>query len=256
MSVTMPRILPSILLLGIVLSGRSSASSADEWLVKADRFEQQGQTKEALAALVEADKLLPNRPEILVRIAKQHGDLMTEQREPAARKASALKALAFSRRALEIDERHSDAHLAVAISLGKKTEFMGNREKIETSREIRQHAERALALNPKCDYAHHMLGRWHQELAGVGGATRALARLIYGRVPSASYEDAVRHFERARALRPDRLIHKIEHGRTLAIMGRTAEARELLVVALEMPSRDKDDEEAKQRGRATLRGIR
>jgi hypothetical protein len=39
-------------------------------------------------------------------------------------------------------------------------------------------------------------------------------------------------------------------------MDRTAEAREVLAAALEMPSREKDDEEAKQRGRATLRSIR
>lgn len=246
---------PFIMLVGFVLSERSIATTADEWIVKADRYERRGQSKQALDAFLEADKLRPNRPEILVRIAKQHGDMMTEQRDAAKRRASALKALAYSRRALEIDEKHSDAHLAVAISIGKKTEFMGNREKIEASREIRKHAERALALNPRCDYAHHMLGRWHQELAGVGGATRAVARLIYGRVPSASYEDAVRHFERARTLRPDRLIHKIEHGRTLAMMGRAAEARELLTAALDIPSRDKDDDEAKQRGRATLRGI-
>jgi len=255
MNALMLRMLPSILFLGLVFTEKAPASSADALLAKASRLEQRGQSKEALATLLEADKLRPNRPEILVRIAKQHGDLMTDQRDAAQRKASAVQALAFARRALEIDDKNSDAHLAVAISLGKKTEFMTNREKIETSREIRKHAERALALNPKCDYAHHMLGRWHQELAGIGGATRALARVIYGRVPSASYDDSVRHFERAMELRPDRLIHKIEHGRTLAKMGRTAEAREVLNVALETPSRDKDDNEAKQRGRATLKGI-
>lgn len=251
----MLRALTPILFFGLILSDKTFAASSDEWIARADRLEKEGKSAEALAAFLEADKLRPNRPEILVRIAKQHGDLMTEQRDDAARMASAEAALAFSRKALKLDAKSSDAHLAVAISLGKKTEFMGNREKIETSREIRKHAERALALNPRCDYSHHMLGRWHQELAGIGGATRALARLIYGRLPTASYDDGLRHFERARALRPDRLIHQIEQGRTLAMMDRTDEAREVLSVALEMPSRDKDDEEAKQRGRATLRSI-
>lgn len=250
------RALSLILFLGMILADKARATSADEWIARADRLEQQGQSREALAAFLEADKLRPNRPEILVRIAKQYGDLITEKRVVAKRKASATAALSYSQRALKLDAKNGDAHLAVAISLGKMTEFMGNREKIETSRKIRQHAERALYLNPRCDYSHHMLGRWHQELAGVGGATRALARVIYGRLPSASYEDALKHFERARALRPDRLIHQIEQGRTLAKMDRTAEAREVLTVALEMPSRDKDDQEAKQRGRGTLRSIR
>ncbi len=244
-----------VFLCTLIPAGSAGAVSADDYLNRADRLEKQGKTREALAALIEADKLRPNRPEILVRIAKQHGDLMTDQRDAEKRKASAAAAMAFSRRALALDARSSDAHLAVAISIGKNTEFMGNREKLDASREIKMHAERALALDPESDYAHHMLGRWHQELAGIGGATRALARLIYGRVPPASYEEAARHFEAARALRPDRLIHKIEHGRTLAKMGRKEEARKLIEVALNMPSRDKDDDDAKQRGRATLRSI-
>ena len=243
------------LLIATVIACKTHAMTADEWVAQADQHEQKGDTQEALDALMEADKLRPNRPEILVRIAKQHGDLMTKMRAPEKRKAAAATSLAYSRRALKLAPRNSDSHLAVAISLGKSTEFMGNREKIETSREIRQRAERALALNPRCDYSHHMLGRWHQELAGIGGATRALARLIYGGLPTASYEDALHHLDRARELQPGRLLHKIEYGRTLAMMGRTAEARETLNAALEMPDRDKDDAEAKQRGRATLRSI-
>jgi tetratricopeptide (TPR) repeat protein len=231
------------------------AQSADEWLKRADRLEAEGKSRDALAALVEADKLRPNRPEILLRIAKQHGDIMTETKDRAQRRAAADSALAISRRALALDPKSGDAHLAVAISLGKKSEFMGNREKIEVSREIRKHADTALKLNPRCDYAHHMLGRWHQELADVGGATRALARVIYGGLPKASFDDAVHHFERARALRPDRLIHEIEYGRTLAMMKRNAEAREILTAALEKPNRDKDDAEAKERGRASLRAL-
>lgn len=252
----MIRMLTTMTICTLVALDQVTAKNADEWLAEAKRLEDKGQTREALAAYLKADELKPNTADILVRIAKQHGDLMTEQRDAEKRKASAIAALAYSRKALEVAPQSSDAHLAMAISLGKKTEFMGNREKIETSREIRKHADRALALNPRCDYANHMLGRWHQELAGIGGATRALARVIYGRVPAASYEESARYFERARELRPDRLIHKIEHGRTLAKMGRRAQAKELLEAALEMPSRDKDDDEAKQRGRATLRSIR
>lgn len=243
-------------LVALAVSQGTRAQSADEWLKRADRFESGGQTRDALAALMEADKLQPDRPEILLRIAKQHGDLMTETKDRAQRRAAAATALALSRRALALDPKSGDAHLAVAISLGKKTEFMANREKIEVSREIRKHAETALKLNPRCDYAHHMLGRWHQELADIGGATRALASVIYGGLPKASFDDAVKHFERARALRPDRLIHEIEHGRTLAMMDRNAEARSILTTALEKPNRDKDDAEAKERGKATLRGIR
>ncbi len=249
------RLLTTIILLAMPLTGSAGAMTADDWLARADEREAKGDSQGALEALKKADDLEPDQAEILVRIAKQHGDLMTRMRDPEERKMAAETSLVYSRRALELDPRLGDAHLSVAISLGKSTEFMGNREKIETSREIRERAERALELNPECDYAHHMLGRWHQELAGIGTATRALARVIYGGLPSASYDEALHHLGRARELRPDRLLHRIEYGRTLAMMGREAEARKLLAESLEMPERDMDDAEAKDRGRATLHGI-
>lgn len=233
----------------------ASAKRADEWLAAADQHERAGNTRAALEAFLEADKLRPDRAEILVSIARQYGDLMTELKDDRRRREAAEASLRYSRRALALAPGESDPHLAVAISLGKKMEFMGNRQTVEASREIKQHAERALALNPRSDYAHHMLGRWHQGLAGVGGAKRAIARIIYGGLPQASYEEALRHFERARALRPGRLLHEIEYGRTLAMLDRKNEARNVLNRALAAPARDKDDDEAKQRARETLAGI-
>jgi hypothetical protein len=100
-----------------------------------------------------------------------------------------------------------------------------------------------------------MLGRWHQELAGMGTATRAIAKMIYGGLPAASYAEALNHFDEARKLRKDRLIHQIEFGRTLAMMGRDKEAKTELQLGLAMPNRDKDDEESKQRGRASLNDL-
>lgn len=244
-----------ILTSGWLAAHADTCHTLQEILASAERLDRQGDSRKALHALLQADQLEPNRPDILVKIAKQHGDLVTEHKDPNARRASAQAALEYSRRALKFTPNDSNAHLAMAISLGKMTEFMTPREKIENSREIKKHADRALALDPQSDYAHHMLGRWHQELAGIGGSTRALARVIYGRIPTASYEEAIKHFETARTLRPDRLIHQIEHGRTLAEMGKKDEAKAILQQGLDTPSRDKDDDEAKARARATLKRI-
>ncbi len=228
---------------------------ADEWVAKAESLEKDGKSREALAAYTEADKLRPNRASILVKIAKQHGDLMTEIKSDEDRKAEGALALKYSRDAVRVHPKNSDSHLSVAISLGKLVEFMGNREMVEASREIKSEADTALRLDPKSDYAHHLLGRWHQKMADMGMATRAIAKIVYGGLPDASLEEALAHFKEAEELRPDRLIHKIEYGRTLAMMGRKDEAKTALAAALAMPSREKDDAEAKQRGEVTLAGL-
>lgn len=240
------------LVLAFAWSAISGAQTAGEWLIKGEADENKGDSRAALAAYQEADKLKPKRVATLVKIAKQYGDLMAGTKDAAERKKLGFQSLFYSKKALEADDGSADAHLSVAISTGKLAEFMGNREKIEKSREIKTHADRALELDPKSDYAHHMLGRWHQELAGMGGATRALAKIIYGGLPAASYPEALDHFAKARALRPDRLIHHIEYGRTLAMMGRKDEARTELKKSLAKPSRDKDDAKAKERGQQSL----
>ncbi|RYD30790.1 MAG: hypothetical protein EOP87_15980 [Verrucomicrobiaceae bacterium] len=240
------------LFLALAFSAISGAQTAAEWLVKAEASEKKGDSRAALAAYQEADRLNPDRAATLVKIAKQYGDLMTETKDAGERKKLGFQSLFYSQKAFSADDGSADAHLSVAISLGKLAEFMGNKEKIGKSREIKMHADRALRLDPDSDYAHHMLGRWHQELAGMGGATRALAKIIYGGLPSASFQEALDHFAKARGLRPDRLIHHIEYGRTLAMMGRKDDARTELKMSLAKPSRDKDDAKAKERGQRTL----
>jgi tetratricopeptide (TPR) repeat protein len=230
------------------------AESAAVLIKKGDEFDALRKTQDALESYEKADSLQPNQAGVLIKIAKQYGDLMPSLKGNARQKA-AQKSLEYSRKAVAIAPKLSDAHLALALSLGKNTEFLGNKEKLEASREIRAAAEQALKLNPKSDYAHHMLGRWHQEIADIGGATRLLAKVVYGGIPKGSYQEALGHFKKAREINSKRLIHQIEYGRTLAMMEKNDEAIREIKKGLAMPNREADDAESKQRGQATLDQI-
>ena len=243
-----------LLLLFLATTSLAFSQSASEWINKGDAFEADGKSKQALEAYQNAEKLKPDDAALLVKIAKQYGDLMPSL-GGAAKKDASFKSLEYSRKAVAVNPKLSDSHLALALSLGKNTEFMGSRQKIEASREMKTAADTALRLNPKSDYAHHMLGRWHQEMAGIGGATRALAKIIYGGVPKGTYQEALEHFNSARKINSRRLIHQIEYGRTLAMMGREAEAKTEIQKGLDMPSREADDKESKVRGRKTLDSL-
>lgn len=247
-------IFPRILAIGLFTAVTASAQSASEWEKKGDSHEAAGKPREALAAYQQAEKKSPDDAGLLVKIAKQYGDLMPSLGKAAAKDA-AESSLAYSRRAVKAAPKSSDPHLAVALSLGKLTPYLGSREKIEASREIKSEADIALKLNPRSDYAHHMLGRWHQEMAGIGGATRLLAKVVYGGVPKGSYQEALDHFAKARAINGKRLIHQLEYGRTLAMMGRDADARKEINKGLAMRDREADDAESKARARVTLQSL-
>lgn len=226
-----------------------------ELVQQGDAHDAKYQPDAALKCYLPAEQLDPTNGSLLVKIARQYVFRMPGLKAKADQLASGRTALAYAERAVKAAPNEGDSHLSVAICWGKLTPLLGNKESIAASRHIKTAADIAVRLNPRSDYAWHLLGRWHQELAQIGGLTRGLALVVYGGLPTASYDEAVRCFQQALALRPDRLIHHVELGRTYAAMGRNDEARKYLQQGLAMPNTEKDDPESKQRGRATLKQL-
>lgn len=233
----------------------NAAANVDELVRQGDQEDRAGRPDAALKHYLPAEKDRPQDAALLVKIARQYVFRMDGLKTPAEKMASVKTALGYAERAVKAAPAQSDPYLAVAIVYGKMTPLLGNKEKIQVSQKIKEAAEKAVKLNPADDYAWHMLGRWHQALAGMSGLTKGLAQVIYGSLPEASNEEAVRCFQKAMSLNPGRLIHPIELGRTYAQMGRAEEAKALIQKGLAMPNREKDDPETKRRGQATLSGL-
>lgn len=242
---------PLILITALVVTTHASGDYA-ELVRQGDAHDAKFQPDEALRYYLPAEQLAPANAALLVKIARQHVYRMPELPSKSDKIAAGRAALAYAERAVKAAPDECDPHLSVAICWGKLTPYLGSKESIAASRRIKTAADNAARLNPRSDYAWHLLGRWHQELAQIGGLTRALALVVYGGLPAASNEEAVRCFQKALALRPDRLIHHIELGRTYAAMGRKDDARKFLRQGLAMPNTEKDDPETKRRGKAAL----
>jgi Flp pilus assembly protein TadD len=164
-------------------------------------------------------------------------------------------AVVYAQRAVALAPNDPQTQLGLAISYGKMLPMEETKQQIATSRLIKSAADNAIALDPNNDLAWHVLGRWYLGVADIGIVKRALAQLAYGKLPHAKYEDAVRCFEKAIALNPNRLMHCIELGRTYAQMGKDAEARKFITKGLAMPETEKDDPETKTLGRQILKKL-
>ena len=246
----------SVLVLTMQLGGTSLAQSADELLLAGEPFDKRFEAREALTHYLAAEKVAPQDPRVLLRIARQYRHLMVDATKDAEKVRLGRLALGYAQRAVALAPNDSEAHLSVAITLGKLLPLLGKKEQVQTSPRIRSAVDRALALDPKNDLAWHILGRWHRVLADVSGVKRMLAGAIYGSLPKGSNEEAVKAFQKAIQLNPQRLMHYIELGRVYAQMGKKEEARRLIHKGLAMPNVEKDDHETKARGRETLTKLR
>ncbi len=241
----------SVLLAGVG-SSRAEASSAHVRVRQGDKLDRQRKTGEALEQYLAAERLQPGNVAILLKIVKQYADMINDVHTPEEQRPLAQKSLEYAKRALSLEPDNADANLAMAVALCKMTPYLTVRQKVEICNEVKAYSERAIALNPTSDYAHHVLGRWHQEVSQVSGVEKALAKALFGGLPKADLKVSLAQLDEARKLRPDRLIHQVEYGRTLYMMGRREEGRREIEKGLAMPTTEKDDPEAKARGKRTL----
>ncbi len=248
-------VMKRLILLIALLGALPALAGFDELVEKGDAHDAKFEFDKALASYLPAEKLQPGNTKLLVSISRQYALRMNDLPNKNDKIASCRQALAYAERAVASNPNDCDANLSVAICLGKLTPYLGAKESVEASRRIKVSAEKAVKLNPKNDLAWQLLGRWHQELANIGIATRALAKVIYGGLPAASNEEAVKCFQKAMALNPKRLLHVVELGRTYALMGQEENAKKYLKEGLAMAETDKDDPETKARARVSLADV-
>lgn len=244
--------LAACLLVAGWLAASAPAAPVSAVLREAAAAEARLDSARALELLLRADAAQPGDVRILQGIARQYSDLVLDQTTDAARRRCALAALDYARRAEALDPRDPVSVLSRAIAYGKLASCSDTRDKVRYSRMVREEAARALALAPDYAWAHHILGRWHREVAQLGPASRGVVRLFYGGLPGASPAEAVTHLQRAVELEPGELNHHLELGFALAAVGRLAEARQAWTQGLDMPSVGKHDEAAKQAAREAL----
>jgi tetratricopeptide (TPR) repeat protein len=251
-----PSSLRRCLLLGysvlICATGALAAEPSSDLVKAANLHDEKHQPAEALKLYLEAEKAEPKNAEIATRIARQYRRLMSETSSKQEKLKLGQTALEYSRKAAALGPNDSEAQLSTAITLGKMLPHMSSGEQVDASPKIKASVDRAIALDSSNDLAWHILGRWHRNLANISGIKRALAGALYGKLPPGSNEEAVKCLDKAIAIDRTKLMHQIEMGRIYAQMGRKEEARKYLIKGLSMPTRDKDDAEAKEYGRETL----
>lgn len=162
-------------------------------------------------------------------------DVKSPQRDSLYARAERL-----ARRAVAADSLGADGHFALAASVGRASLSMGKKARIRRASLIRDEALRTIALNPRHDGAYHILGVWNAEIMRLSGLSRFFAKSLLGAgvFKQASWDAATSNMERAVALDPGRLYHRLELAQIYADRKRYGEARAQLRELLALPDRE------------------
>ena len=225
------------------------ASTVDELMAEANRQSPAA----ALATLLRAQALGPNRADLLAQISMAWSDSADLTSDHTKAEAAVRNALAAAEQAVKLDPRNSKAHLSLSIAAGRLTDFVDNSTKLQLSRRVRGEAERSVALNPKEDFGYYILGRWHLGMATLNPVLRFIAQKIYGTMLPASLDEASANLQKAVALAPEKIIYHQYLAQAYKALGWEGKAVEQWQAVLGLPAVDADGRQARREAQAALR---
>jgi tetratricopeptide (TPR) repeat protein len=229
--------------------------AAGDWIEQGDAYDRQFKSAQALAAYQKALAENPEDAEILRKIAKQYVELALDAPSKAEKLRLARLGYDTALEAKSLDPNNPEGRATVAIAAARLGFYSDAKTKLELSKVVKQEASEAVRLKPGYALGWHMLGRWHYEICSLNPILRTVAEAIYGKMPSASYEEAVRCLGKAAQIEPNNALFRAELGRGYLALGKKEEARAALQKSLTLPRRTKDDGEAQQRAKAALRDL-
>jgi tetratricopeptide (TPR) repeat protein len=153
------------------------------------------------------------------------------------------RAEVLAHRAVAADSNRAEGHFALAAAVGRASLTMGKKARIRRARIIRDEALRTIQIDPRHDGAYHILGRWNAEIMRLSGLSRFFAKNLLGAgiFNEASWEESVSDMERAVALDPGRLYHRLELAEIYVDRKRYDDARSELAQLAALPDRETMD---------------
>jgi len=192
---------------------------------------------DSIYALFKPDEALPHyiaaigpdssNYEALWKAARSEVDLAEVERDEARRNQYSRSGEALARRAIRMNPQDAEAHFHLARALGRRALSVGVRDRIKFATEVRAEALEALRLNADHPGALHVMGVWNAEVMRLNGLSRFIAKNVLGGkvFGEASWDQALKYMERAVAVDPDRIVHRLDLGKIYVDRGDKAKAR-------------------------------
>jgi tetratricopeptide (TPR) repeat protein len=175
----------------------------------------------------------------LVDIGKETPDSVTN----AARDQLYRRAEVLARRAVAVNPKGPDGFFVLSNAVGRAALTKSPKERVKVANEIYDYSTTALGLDHRHDGAFHVLGRWNAEIMRLSSVERFFAKSFMGgkRFNAASWDEAQKYLERAVALNPTFIYHRLDLAEVFIDRRKYVEARVQLEKIASLPRQDASD---------------
>jgi hypothetical protein len=177
--------------------------------------------------------------------------------EDKAKKTDYYKAAkTYAEVALKINAQSAEANFVMAVAMGRMAMISSGKEKVQYVNEIRKYAENTLKYDPNSFKAYHVLGKWNYEVSNLSAVERGLAKLLFGGIPKASLQDAIRYYEKSKSLESSFALNYLELAKAYHRNKQDDKAKELLKKLETLPNKIEDDTRIKKEGKELLKELK
>jgi tetratricopeptide (TPR) repeat protein len=159
----------------------------------------------------------------------------------------------YADKALAVDSSSVDANYIRALAALKLTEVeTENKKLVAHIKDSRTFADKALSINPNHAKANYVLGKWNFDMVNMQWAKKAAVKVLFGKMPEATIEDAEKYMEKAKAIEPYFVINSLDLAKAYKYDNKAAKAIEVLNQLVRLPNRTADDANLKAEGKKML----
>lgn len=225
-------------------------------LKEASNLERVQKDNEALEKYKQILSIEPAHLKALVRSAELSASIGGKQTDKNSKRLYYETALAYAKRAWQADSNQADAPYAMAMASGKMTDVeTENKQIVAYVKDIKQYADKALALNPDHARANYTMGKWHYEMVTLSGLKKAAVKLLYGGLPPSDLDKAIQYMEKCRTLDPYFVANYLDLAKAYKESRQPAKAIEVLNKLVKLPTRTGDDIALKAEGAKLLESM-
>ena len=241
------------ILTSIVLFQPVFSQDLKSMIHEAERLESLPNEKAAFEYFKVVNKKFPGNVHVLTKCSELCSRIGNRESDTKSRDAYYEAGIIYAKQALKIDPNSDEAHVSYAIALGRTSLLKGGKAKIADAKEIKNHADIALRINPSNFKAWHIIGKWNFEVSNLNMLEKTATKVFYGGLPGATLKNAIIAYEKARALKTGFLLNHLELAKAYKRNDDDKKAIASLRQIIALPAQTEDDPRIKREANQLLK---